>query len=508
MPNASLPTTQKSPLEFIADEFWQDFMQNRPIDGGVAFEKELKRCQLDGSVASLCRVDAFLAFVGEQNTQKPDLFMTQGQTRNLVLFVGFYVGRILADAWHAYPHWLGQQELKEQHASLPIHPNNPFHFMALSYRPYDLKQGLDTAVNERLFFVLEPIAKRIFGQKLKMPAVQGGEIVPSVFEAVFERLPEESKDDAQGLSEQNKLQAQPLFASSTTGINTDANSTNAQSLNTQTLDAQSLATSNTTASHTDLAQTETPPPAHSSTHVVPTASDPASTSTAPTQTPSAFVATQQTVSTKPAIRNDEFKSLREELASLSSPPMNLDEPVSEDVDAMYGRANKVLVQLDKWVAQQAIAQGITVDMVKLGDKQRVMRDRALTVMRKATQAGHTRAMLRLASHYFLGEGVEKSSQKGFDLVYASASKGDAVAQRQLSRLYYQGIGCVQDMDMGREWLEKSASNGHEEAKQLLANWAMGEEVMAERQEDITTDQRYLIIIGVVILLGLIIAILI
>ena len=143
MPNASLPTTQKSPLEFIADEFWQDFMQNRPIDGGVAFEKELKRCQLDGSVASLCRVDAFLAFVGKQNTQKPDLFMTQGQTRNLVLFVGFYVGRILADAWHAYPHWLGQQELKEQHASLPIHPNNPFHFMALSYRPYDLKQGND-----------------------------------------------------------------------------------------------------------------------------------------------------------------------------------------------------------------------------------------------------------------------------------------------------------------------------------------------------------------------------
>ena len=165
--------------------------------------------------------------------------------------------------------------------------------------------------------------------------------------------------------------------------------------------------------------------------------------------------------------------------------MDFEGSVSEDVDAMYGRANKVLVQLDKWVAKQAIEQGITVDMVKLGDKQRVMRDRALTVMRKATQAGHTRAMLRLASHYFLGEGVKKSSQKGFDLVYASASKGDAVAQRQLSRLYYQGIGCVQDMDMGREWLEKSASNGHEEAKQLLANWAMGEEVMAERQEEST-----------------------
>ena len=100
-------------------------MQNRPIDGGVAFEKELKRCQLDGSVASLCRGMRFWR-LSLQNTQKPDLFMTQGQTRNLVLFVGFYVGRILADAWHAYPHWLGQQELKEQHASLPIHPNIHF----------------------------------------------------------------------------------------------------------------------------------------------------------------------------------------------------------------------------------------------------------------------------------------------------------------------------------------------------------------------------------------------
>ena len=42
--------------------------------------------------------------------------------------------------------------------------------MALSYRPYDLKQGNDVSVSERLFFVLEPIAKRIWA-KLKMPAV-------------------------------------------------------------------------------------------------------------------------------------------------------------------------------------------------------------------------------------------------------------------------------------------------------------------------------------------------
>lgn len=55
---AASPVT---PLDYMAAGYWQDFLANRPIAGGMAYESQLRACMLDESLASLQRVDTLLS---------------------------------------------------------------------------------------------------------------------------------------------------------------------------------------------------------------------------------------------------------------------------------------------------------------------------------------------------------------------------------------------------------------------------------------------------------------
>ena len=97
---SALPLT---PLDYIATGYWQDFLANRPIAGGIAYETELRDCILDESLASLQRVDTLLSqirrdFIKTNHWDEATL-LTDERYRNFMVFLAFYTGQVLAQQW-------------------------------------------------------------------------------------------------------------------------------------------------------------------------------------------------------------------------------------------------------------------------------------------------------------------------------------------------------------------------------------------------------------------------
>ena len=59
--------------------------------------------------------------------------------------------------------------------------------------------------------------------------------------------------------------------------------------------------------------------------------------------------------------------------------------------------------------------------------------------------------------------------RAFFLYRPLAENGDASAQYKLGLMYENGQGTKRDMEKAREWYEKAAANGDEEAKEALKN---------------------------------------
>jgi hypothetical protein len=80
----------------------------QPIDDGLAFESLLRRCQLDYSVASLTRIDAFLDIVRLTHKPRKDRFLVDQANQNLLYLLAFYTGEVIgrsrrvAPSWHSY----------------------------------------------------------------------------------------------------------------------------------------------------------------------------------------------------------------------------------------------------------------------------------------------------------------------------------------------------------------------------------------------------------------------
>ena len=477
----------KTPLDYMAEGYWQDFLAGQAIAGGIAYRESLQACQLDESLLSLQRVDILLSQIRRDILKSAALneavVLADERYRNLFIFLAFYAGRVLAQQWHYLPKWYGQFELAKRYPDLPV-ADDFYQHMAVAYRDSNLKTDPETAVIKQdaavLFFALEPIGQRLFGNiDRQFTAVQGGQVENGLYQAVVKRLP--------NVAVKQRITANKSIDSADKGN---------QSIATQSIATQSVVDNSITKPSLIKEAVSSETNAVTSTVIKPASSESIS--------PENTLLTPVIKNNKPPAPTPEiFTQLLQELASI--------EVVQISGNDDYNQACKILDQFERHIARQNIAR----NEVAFSQNHQEQRHQALAKLHDSATVGHTGAMLRLAMYELLGEGLiadnnandnadkKASNEAGVERVKQAANAQDSRAQRLLSRLYYQGLGqgfgVERDMQSGRHWLEQAAKNGHSEAATLLAQWQQAQTLITTREQEQHSTKRYQLLIIVVII---------
>ncbi len=475
----------KTPLDYMAEGYWQDFLAGQAIAGGIAYHESLQACQLDESLLSLQRVDILLSQIRRDILKSAALneavVVADERYRNLLVFLAFYAGRVLALQWYYLPKWYGQFELAKRYPDLPV-ADDFYQHMAVAYR--DSNPKTETAVINQdaavLFFALEPIGQRLFGNiDRQFTAVQGGQVENGLYQAVVKRLP--------NVAVKQRITANKSIDSADKGN---------QSIATQSIATQSVVDNSITKPSLIKEAVSSKTNAVTSTVIKPASSESIS--------PENTLLTPVIKNNKPPAPTPEiFTQLLQELASI--------EVVQISGNDDYNQACKILDQFERHIARQNIARS----EVAFSQTHQEQRHHALAKLQDSAAVGHTGAMLRLAMYELLGEGLiadnnadnnadkKASNEAGVERVKQAANAQDSRAQRLLSRLYYQGVGqgfgVEQDMQSGRHWLEQAAKNGHSEAATLLAQWQQAQTLITTREQEQHSTKRYQLLIIVVII---------
>lgn len=478
-----LPSTQSeliTPLDDMAEDYWQDFLAKRPIAGGIAYESALHNCNLDESLLSLQRVDMLLSQLRRDLIQKDQwherVILADTGYRNLLVFLAFYAGRVLTRQSANTAHWYKQIELRDRYPQLPIMVDIFYQHMALSVENIAVNT-LKKGARAPIFFALEPIGMRLFGHiDRQFLTVFGEQVAGGLYQAVTEFL-FDSTATTQGNF--NPVPKSQLGAKHQLEPITSAASPLPQSTKTSKL---SQSTSKTPVGITETTTTEPV-----------TQTD----SAAPTP-PIAESATANNL-VKPIIVTPElFTQLLSELDEI--------EVIQTAGNSEYQQACKILDQFERHIAKQHKPRA----QVRFSESHQNVRQRALQLLAEAATAGNTAAMARLAMYELLGEGLitdkNASQEAGVEWVKQASSANDSRAQRLLSKLYYQGVGVSQDMDVGKLWLEKAAKNGHPEAAEVVAQWQQAEVLISVQQTEQHSIKRYQLLITAIAIAALLLII--
>ena len=96
--------------------------------------------------------------------------------------------------------------------------------------------------------------------------------------------------------------------------------------------------------------------------------------------------------------------------------------------------------------------------------------KAIEYLEKSAELGNQYARRLLALEYISGGNITQDTQKGISLLTECAGSGDAFSCCKLGCLYLFGIdGIEKDKEKAVEWLNKSAEQGSEYARNLLEN---------------------------------------
>lgn len=479
----SLPSTQSeliTPLDDMAEDYWQDFLAKRPIAGGIAYESALHNCNLDESLLSLQRVDMLLSQLRRDLIQTDQwherIILADNGYRNLLVFLAFYAGRVLARQSANKAHWYKQIELRDRYPQLPIMADGFYQHMALSVEGIAVNT-LKKGARAPIFFALEPIGMRLFGHiDRQFLTVFGEQVVGGLYQAVTEFL---SNFTATAQVDFNPVPKSQLGANPQLEPITSAASPLPQSIKTSKL---SQSTPKTPVGITETTTTEPV-----------TQTD----SAAPTS-PIAESATANNL-VKPIIVTPElFTQLLSELDEI--------EVIQTAGNSEYQQACKILDQFERHIAKQHKPRA----QVRFSESHQNVRQRALQLLAEAATAGNTAAMARLAMYELLSEGLtadkNASQEAGVEWVKQAANANDSRAQRLLSKLYYQGVGVSQDMVAGKLWLEKAAKNGHPEAAEVVAQWQQAEVLISVQQTEQHSIKRYQLLITAIAIAALLLII--
>ena len=497
-----MSASPSTPLDYIAAGYWQDFVAECPVAGGIAYETALRACMLDESLESLQRIDTLLSQVRRDMIKggiwDEAILLADEYYRNFIIFLAFYAGRVLAKHWQSKPQWYGQFELRKHHPELSLIPDDFYQHMAVAYND-------DNLTTQALFFALEPIGLRLFGHiDRQFESVQGTQVASGLYQAVIERLAH---------SPSTPTHASDISASVTTPHVTSTTDS----------DTDSNIESTANISITQPPERHEPPKdilinddvheSHDSAYAESSIITPVLPEELISQAP---IEPQNLV--KPELAKVEHS--RAELnkpikafpaaAMLTQLLVELDEievPQTAGQDN-YQQACKVLDQFERHIAKQNKPR----DQIKFSDEHIAAKTQALQKIQASAEAGHTAAMLRLAMYELLNEGLvtDKNAaiESGTALVKQAASKNDSRAQRLLSKMYYQGVGVAQDIDNGKHWLEQAADNGHAGAASLVQQWQQAEILMTTQKQEQHSTKRYLWLFAAVIVAALLIIIIV
>lgn len=530
-----------TPLDYIAAGYWQDFLANRPIAGGIAYETELRDCVLDESPASLQRIDTLLSQIRRDLIKTShwdeETLLTDERYRNLMMFLAFYAGQVLAQQWQTTAHWYGRFELRKRYPTWSLSADDFYQHMAVSYSENDCDGANNSAnnsanknnsnsnapnINSSIFFALEPIGLRLFGH-IDRPfvAVQGGQVASGLYQAVSARLPSASNSDTSAMSHQSQSNKADITSHTDANSNTDSQAglspdyiesssqtvaTSEPSLVKQHITAPAAGALNRADLNKNALNEAAAPQmiADSLAHkdlsneqegeIRPELSQlkPPPTQTTPVRSPA--------VPIKPSPTPEIFSQLLIELDKIEQPQ------TAGNIE--YQQAYKVLEQFEQHIAKQSKPRA----QINFSERHLAAKKQALLKLQEAAYAGNTAAMLRLAMHELLGEGLAADkltgTETGVDWVKQAASKDDSRAQRLLSRMYYQGIGVVQDINNGKYWLEQAAQNGHVEAASLVAQWQQAQALITTQKQEQHSIKRYQLLLAIVIIMALLILIIV
>ncbi|MGP5210310.1 tetratricopeptide repeat protein [Psychrobacter alimentarius] len=485
-----------TPLDYTAAGYWQDFLAERPIAGGIVYETELRDCVLDESLTSLQRVDTLLTQIRRDMIKAgqwhEETLLVDERYRNFMVFLAFYAGRVLAQQWQHTPHWYGQFELRKRYPNVPLTGDDFYQHMAVVYREAAEHSTL-TNGSMSVFFALEPIGLRLFGHiDRPFEAVQGGQVASGLYQAVSARL-------------QNASETPIVKATVSDAVYTiDTHKTAEPYLDTvPDLDTASALPQNPRQSSDSLSnKIETSP--ISANNALSTTDYQPSPDPSRAETLAVDTASDTLISSKPASVSktpptpEIFTQLLIELNEIE---------VVQSADNMaYQQACHVLDQFEEHIAKQNKPRAHVV----FSQSHLKAKKQALLKLQAAANAGNTAAMLRLAMYELLGEGlaVDQSAgvATGAEWVKQAASKDDSRAQRLLSKMYYQGIGVAQDIKNGQYWLTQAAKNGHAEAADLVVHWQQAQDLISTQKREQHSVKRYQILLGAVAVVAMLILI--
>ncbi|WP_198329819.1 tetratricopeptide repeat protein [Psychrobacter cibarius] len=476
-----------TPFDYIAAGYWQDFLADRPIAGGIAYESELRDCILDESLASLQRVDTLLSHIRREMVKTgrwhEETLLLDERYRNFMVFLAFYAGRVLAQQWQSTPHWYGQFELHKRYPELVLTTDDFYQHMAVVYY-----QSADANSVKSLFFALEPIGMRLFGHiDRPFEAVQGSQVASGLYQAVSARLPHAHDNHVA-----NSI-------TPTINISTPNTSTSVERI--KTVDSQKPLEKGGL-SHTphDVPESQNLSQQESQTKPMLSKSETVQPHTASENTvleqplPSSVPSPQELPT--PAI----FTQLLVELENI--------EVIQTAGNIEYQQAHKVLEQLEQHIAKQSQPR----TQMRFSESHLATKKQALLTLQEAAQAGNSAAMLHLAMYELLGEGlaVDKgaATASGVEWVKQAASKNDSRAQRLLSKMYYQGVGVAQDIDTGKYWLEQAAENGHAEAASVVGQWQQAQALITTQKQEQHSMKRYQLLFVAILVVAILILIIV
>ena len=464
----SISSLAKTPLDYIAQGYWQDFLTAQPIAGGIAYEAQLLACHLDESLISLQRVDTLITQIRRDISKSAHLnegaILADEGYRNLLLFLAFYAGRVLANQWQSAPQWYGQFEIEKHYPDLTLTADDFYQQMAMVYDAVvDDNHAGDAQA--RLFFALEPIGLRLFGSiDRQFVAVQGGQVASGLYQAVSMLMPDSGSDKTNRNQQKQFVQAQPTAP--------------IVALESTDMAAEPMAA---------VLTKSTPKPI-----IIKTV-----TNQEIVQQPiAAAPVAEHTPTVKSDIRvksiavtPDIFSQLLIELNAIEVP--------QTAAQTEYQQACKILDQFERHIAKQHKLRA----QVSFSSQHQSARLQALGLLKQSANAGNSAAMLRLAMYELLNEGLEDNEtaaqEAGVIWVKQAAERNDPRAQRLLSKMYYQGIGVAQDMSNGQLWLTQAADNGHAEAAQLVAEWQQAQALMSTQKQEQHSIKRYQLLLAII-----------
>ncbi len=519
--------TTETPLNVVAQAYLQDWFLGKPIDGGVAYEQILRKITLDGSIHSLHILDKFLDKLQAHLVSDIHQLQQQAKQRNLLLFIGLYTGLTYCYQLNKPAYWLSHTQLTTQYPPLTKLILNDFSYsIAVSYQSIqDASSTFIPAIfNQTTFFPLVTIIERLYparqNQQNHLPFF--GFINNSVANSVEYMIAQFNQPTSVDTSwqiptthdnfstenktvlvdnflQQNSFSKEmiadldnPLIDRKNTVAESTVNSQPNPSINYQRPVFQTTKIDNTI-----IQQSAT-------TKISPT--------TQPLHSKQAHHETKQQKQQKiieqqakrqekiaEALANpklhsgllkqkksmvlhkkqDIFSELWQDLQNLSHEQKNCDEKTQK----LYISAQRMLNKLDTLLDD--IRQKNANNQLNLTQKQQTNLQQAVKILYYCAKQQHTDAMLLLAIYKFRGNewlGIDKDPTNALNLLEMASKQNDCRAEKLLSKLYFSGQGVPIDNEKAKTWLQLSASHGHPEAKKLLNQLDIAEQLKSSQKD--------------------------